>query len=276
MTFDPIREDAPRDPEYPASMAGLVFESDGAALNGIIYTAAGAGPHPLIVLLHGFPGHERNFDLAQILRRAGWHVVVFHYRGSWGSEGVYTFGNVLADTEAVLAQLQREPFATQYRIQTDKIITIGHSLGGWVALMAANKGWVTATASLAGVNFGVWIDLLRDEPDIARPMLLDLFENSRVPLHGMDSTGLIDELLANQADWDLVTNAARSTSARMLLVGAKRDQVVSVFDHHIPLVNAYKGNDVTQLTQHLLDADHAFSDTRIQLAQVILDWLHQI
>jgi hypothetical protein len=34
--------------------------------------------------LHGFPGNERNFDVAQALRRAGYAALVFHYRGSWG------------------------------------------------------------------------------------------------------------------------------------------------------------------------------------------------
>ena len=32
--------------------------------------AAGAGPHPTMLLLHGLPGNERNLDLAQAARRA--------------------------------------------------------------------------------------------------------------------------------------------------------------------------------------------------------------
>jgi pimeloyl-ACP methyl ester carboxylesterase len=53
-------------------------------LNAVLYIAAGEGPHPNVLLLHGLPGNEQNIDLAQSMRRAGWNVLTFHYRGSWG------------------------------------------------------------------------------------------------------------------------------------------------------------------------------------------------
>jgi pimeloyl-ACP methyl ester carboxylesterase len=46
------------------------------------YVASGTGPRPAVVLLHGFPGNERNLDLAQDMRRAGWDVLYLNYRGS--------------------------------------------------------------------------------------------------------------------------------------------------------------------------------------------------
>lgn len=86
--FDPFTHDAPVNLEHPALTSDVRFESHGCHLNGVLL-AAGPGPHPLVVLLHGFPGNERNFDLAQLYRRAGMNVLVFHYRGSWGSEGTF-------------------------------------------------------------------------------------------------------------------------------------------------------------------------------------------
>jgi hypothetical protein len=64
---------------------------------GLIYEAPGVGPHPTALVLHGFPGNERNLDLAQAIRRAGWNAVFFHYRGAWGSEGSFGFVHVLED-----------------------------------------------------------------------------------------------------------------------------------------------------------------------------------
>ncbi|MFD3266336.1 hypothetical protein [Phenylobacterium ferrooxidans] len=32
-------------------------------------------------------GNEKNLDLAQAVRRAGWNAAAFNYRGSWGSPG---------------------------------------------------------------------------------------------------------------------------------------------------------------------------------------------
>jgi len=70
-----------------------LFDFDDAGSNAIVYEAQGAGPHPTVVLLHGFPGNEKNLVLAQALRRAGWNVVFFHYRGSWGSGGPLLLGS---------------------------------------------------------------------------------------------------------------------------------------------------------------------------------------
>lgn len=39
----------------------------------VIYIASGAGPHPTVLMLHGFPSNEKNLDLttAYWLRRWG-------------------------------------------------------------------------------------------------------------------------------------------------------------------------------------------------------------
>ena len=41
-----------------------------------VYTAEGNGPHPVLIFTHGYPGHEKNLDLAQSLRRTSSIVVV--------------------------------------------------------------------------------------------------------------------------------------------------------------------------------------------------------
>ena len=96
MAFTPqpaiIADPAPGDAN-PAAMAAVRIPSHGAMMNGVIYRAAGAGPHPTMLLLHGFPGNEQNLDLAQAVRRAGWTVLTLHYRGSWGSPGNFSFAH---------------------------------------------------------------------------------------------------------------------------------------------------------------------------------------
>ena len=37
--------------------------------------------------LHGLTGYEANVDLAQSIRRARWNVLLFQYRGMWGTAG---------------------------------------------------------------------------------------------------------------------------------------------------------------------------------------------
>ena len=71
-TYDPATMDKTvADSVHPPAMVELAFESNGHRVNGLMYLAQGAGPHPTVILLHGYPGNERNLDLAQALRRAG-------------------------------------------------------------------------------------------------------------------------------------------------------------------------------------------------------------
>lgn len=93
--------DPPPNAAHPAGMAVLHIPSHGVLINGIVYQPSGAGSHPTLVICHGLPGNEKNLDLAQAVRRAGWNAVTFNYRGSWGSPGVYPFAQNLEDTDAV-------------------------------------------------------------------------------------------------------------------------------------------------------------------------------
>ena len=51
IAVDPIAVDS----DFPPSLVELNFESHGDRLNGHAYLAEGEGPHPTVVLLHGFP-----------------------------------------------------------------------------------------------------------------------------------------------------------------------------------------------------------------------------
>jgi predicted alpha/beta-fold hydrolase len=87
--------DPPADKAHPAAMTVIHIPTHGLLINGVVYSPTGAGPHPTIIICHGLPGNEKNLDLAQALRRAGWNAVTFNYRGSWGSPGNFRFAQNL-------------------------------------------------------------------------------------------------------------------------------------------------------------------------------------
>jgi predicted alpha/beta-fold hydrolase len=78
----PAITDPPIDAAHPAGIKAFIIPAQDGAMNAVLYRAAGEGPHPTLLLLHGFPGNEQNLDLAQAARRAGWNVLTLHYRGS--------------------------------------------------------------------------------------------------------------------------------------------------------------------------------------------------
>ena len=89
------------EPHYGASpcrpdLHGILIPGRRGRLLSVLYTAAGEGLHPTVLLLHGIPGWERNLDLAQALRRVGFCVATFHYSGSWGADGEFGEATLIA------------------------------------------------------------------------------------------------------------------------------------------------------------------------------------
>ena len=271
-TYDPIIADQTTiDEAYPASMRSLVIKSHGAKLISIIYLAAGVGLHPTVIFLHGFPGYERSSDIAQAIRRAGWHVVNFSYRGSWGSEGNYAQQHLVEDTLAVFEFLKSN--AEEYRIDPHKIVLIGHSLGGATALAAAIQDpSIKYVASLAGVNWEASASLKENDP-VAFEALAAQLDGDSAPLTGFDGKTFLTETSQNRERYDVQPNAKYLANRQILLIGGKRDQITPLDEHHYPILRALTPENTVGITTHILDDDHVFSNTRIALSELILAWL---
>ncbi len=132
-----LSSDPPADARFPASMYEITVPSHGSQLFGVLYAAAGDHPHPTIVLLHGFPGYEQNLDLAQALRRAGYHVLAVHYRGSWGVKGDFSFTHAMEDADSQVDWITSPTIAAKYYVDPARVTLIGHSMGGFLAASAA-------------------------------------------------------------------------------------------------------------------------------------------
>jgi uncharacterized protein len=101
-----LQADPPHDAAHPARLEQVRYTTGGVKVPARLFVAAGAGAHPTVLLLHGFPGTELNLDLARVLQRAGWNVLAIHYRGVWGAPGQFSFGHTIEDAHAALAWLR--------------------------------------------------------------------------------------------------------------------------------------------------------------------------
>lgn len=275
QAFDPASTDlVPFDSKYPPLINELTFVVDGAALNAISYQAQGRGPHPTAVLLHGFPGNERNLDLAQAIRRAGWNVIFFHYRGAWGSGGEFSFLHVIDDVAAVVAAIREPELARRHRIDANRIALVGHSMGGFAALVAgAELPSVDCIVSLSGANLGGLARLLAENPEQGAGIAASL-DSWSGPIKGPRGALLVEEIVVNASRFDTTQHVGELVRKPLLLLAGRHDVVTPPALHHDPLVEALQAADAASLVSFVFaEADHAYSGQRIELARRVTSWL---
>jgi uncharacterized protein len=235
-------------------------------INGVAYLAAGAGAHPTLVLLHGLPGNEKNLDLAQAVRRAGWNAITVNYRGSWGSPGNFRFAQVLEDGDAVLAFVRDASNARTLGIDTGRIVLAGHSMGGWVtAHVAAHDHGLKGAILISAADMGLMGAGTRDH------VLAEMTDDME-SLAGVTPEQMTDELMANSSRWKF-DRIAGGLAATPLLVLTSDDGLAPHGDALVKAVRLLGNQHVT--TAHL-NTDHAWSDRRIALESRVVRWLQSL
>lgn len=89
----------------PPDVCSVHIQSQGKTLFGRLFSPAldsVASKAPSVLMLHGIPGTEQNFDVAYALRDVGFNCLLWHYRGCWGSEGAYSIEGLPDDIDAAL------------------------------------------------------------------------------------------------------------------------------------------------------------------------------
>ena len=261
-----IFTDPPRDSAHPARMEVLHIPSGGVQINGVAYVASGAGTHPTFVFFHGLPGNEKNLDLAQAVRRAGWNAITVNYRGSWGSPGQFRFGGNLEDADAVLAYVRDPLHARKLGIDTTRLVIGGHSMGGWVtALTAAHDHRLSGAILISAADMGRLSEMKRAE---AVPFMADNME----ALAGVTAESMADEVLASGVKWRF-SGAVPGLAQVPLLVLSSDDGLAPGTDALVKAVREAGNKRVT--TVHKA-TDHSWSDKRIALESAVVNWLGRL
>jgi uncharacterized protein len=271
-----LTTDPPPDKAYPAAIETFQIPSHGAMLNALAYIAEGAGPHPVVVLLHGFPGNEKNLDLAQSIRRDGWDVVYFDYRGSWGSPGDFSFTHSIEDTQAAVAYLRDTNHAKKLRSDPAYIVLIGHSMGGFMArYVGAQDPAIKAVGLISAADMGV--DRVQSIKPEQQKMAVDglaahFAAEGMAPLAGCTPESLAKEVIANAAAWN-VPGLAPKLADRPVLVITSDDGLAPSNDAFVEALHKAGAKEIT--TVHLT-TDHSYSDQRIALQKAVLENLEYL
>jgi pimeloyl-ACP methyl ester carboxylesterase len=266
-----ITVDPPADQANPATLYGFTIPSHGSQISVLAYVASGAGPHPAVVMLHGFPGDERNVDVAQAIRRAGYTVLISNYRGAWGSQGAFSFTHALEDSQAAVDYLRVPANARRLRIDADEIVLLGHSVGGWMALStAAVDPKVRAVIVISAADIGGQAAKTLSGHELAPAMAYCIKAFSDGSLAGIAGTTpevLCRELGEHGPQW-AINHDVQGLVTRPVFLITSDDGYGPAVDE---FAKALRAAGSKQVHEAHLATDHEYSDKRIALTQIVLD-----
>ena len=260
-----VLSDLKLDVSSPASSTELFIPSGNSMIAGLIYSANGLQKHPTLLLLHGYPGNERNLDIAQVVRSYGWNVIYFDYRGSWGSQGEFSFKNSVEDVVNVVAFCNK--YQDSLKIDTSKIVLFGHSMGAWVVLKALQelptikKGFALSTWNIGNVYKNV-----TTEKEMLR-LANDPKTGGKYFVLNTSLKDLYTPVLKDQTYFNLL-NDTKSLADKQIIM-------IDEHEKNSQLADKMKESNKSYFDYSVWQTDHVFTNKRASLINKVLAFLEK-
>ena len=258
-----VLKDISWDRAAPAGSTELFIPSGNSLLAGLIYRANGAKKHPTLLLLHGYPGNERNLDIAQVVRAHGWNVIYFDYRGSWGSQGKFSFKNCVEDVINVVAFCSK--YQDSLNIDTSNIVLFGHSMGGWICLKAIQqlpaikKGFALSTWNIADGYKRVLTE--KEEAQLAN----DPNAGTKYFVLNTSLKDLFSPVIQNH-DYFSFVNDGKALSGKQIIM-------LDEHDRNKQFAESLKAANHSYFDYAIWQTDHSFTNKRVSLINKLLAFL---
>jgi len=250
--------------------------SEGSNLNARIYDANKNSPTPTFILMHGYPGGEGDpLGLGKSLSSLGINVFVFNYRGTWSSEGKFSFENSMEDIESAITFLMRKENIKRFNIDTSNIVVGGHSYGGAMALTAAiYNDKIKRIISIAGADESVFGNKLLEDRNY-HDMFVKMLKETEYPVGPVKTNidSIVNYWLANLDKYDQVMHAESIIDRDILLLGGLDDKDVVLEEHILPLYRKLKELNSKNVVMKVFNSDHYFKNVRNELTNTIYTWI---
>ena len=197
-----------------------------------------------------------------MVRSHGWNVIYFDYRGSWGSQGEFSFANCVEDVVNVVSFCKKN--ADSFHIDTSNIVLFGHSMGGWICLKAL--------ARLPGIKKGfalsTW-DIYSDFKNVKTEQQLQAKakEGGEHFVLNTSLKELFKPVITNQAYYNLQNDTAALANKEIIML-----------DEHTgnkELAGTIRQANHSYFDYEVWQTDHPFTNKRVALINKLIAFLNK-
>ena len=266
-------------PAFSQEPEDIIIERDSVILKGKFYKAAGDDNKPVVILLQGSPGNIYDvLGLGRSLSRSGINAMTFNYSGSHQSTGTFSFLNCQSDIGATIRFLRRTDVIGKFRIDTAAIILAGYSFGGGMATAyAISHKEIKEVISIAGVDWGIYVDLYRNDPEMKRRLDASIDNSIAAGIFRFEPGSLPKDIGSGQRELDpsffTERNAASLAEKDLLIICGLNDANITMEEYILPLYNALQDVKARNVQLSPFEDDHTFSLSREKISQTICDWV---
>lgn len=251
----------------------IVFENRrGQKLVGVMHHAEGDGPHPCVVVCHGFAGNKvgssrRFVEFARFAAMNRLSVFRFDFAGSGDSEGELvdlTLDNELDDLQAAITAV-----SNMSNVDASKVGVVGHCMGAVTAIRyAVRNPQVYKTVA--------WAPFVELEDTLCKLIGEDAFS---IVKEG-DATDFLynnqlyqcgPEILKTAQDINMFEEIA-NMKQRLLVIHGTEDATVPLENVKRLITHAHHEADIQ--FEIVEGAHHSFPYHKEELFQLTLDYIH--
>lgn len=266
----------------PTVPVAVSIPSHGDAMVGHVHVGSGPEPRHTVLLFPGFASRGQEvLGLGAALSAGGLNVVMFAPRGWHDSEGEFTATGAIKDARAAFDWLHKEDVVGRFGVDTTRITVGGYSFGGATVLaFVAREPRVRRVFSIAAADH-----LAIAQHDEYRTLLNRVLPPLWAPGGPIrpgnrggpeDSAGFWREFRDSPELFSLPLLAPALRDRSILLVSGlyDGDPPMPQLEHmHLPLYRALRAAEAADVGFRLFMDEHAFTASRAQLSEALLDWL---
>jgi len=170
-----------------------------------------------LLFLHGYPGSQKNYDLAEHLALKGFECFVMHYRGSWQSDGQYSLLSIYKDVDAVLKYIAGCGF------KEADISLIGSSWGGFVSLEVLSRHPSLNKCIL----LAPFINISHDEKRLRQGVDF-LYSVTKPSIKNYEKEQIYADLKVIQQDYNPIDRVDKIDGSKILIIHGTKDTICPI------------------------------------------------
>jgi len=255
----------------------IYFQSGGSQLSGWFFHCNAPSSNALTVLIHGYPGSDRDpLGLGTLICEGGIDVVTFNFRGTWESEGIHSYNNSIEDILAVSSYVHSSEISQDLLIEPCSISFIGYSYGGGAALIASTRdSKIDRLAVLAPLNLGEFGRQLLENERLrsVHEAFIDetMGEDGMVRGPGGKKTHI--EIIDSINEYDLFGMIDELSDKNILILGGEHDEDLPFERHVLPLFSKLKEVN-SSVSLEVYETDHGFTGFEKKVAYRLILWVN--